>query len=115
MYLQLNFLLIKKNVLTVEFSDGLALGQVVSVDLKDVMLVKALLTARDILLEELQKLNRAVDQAIDLTDFISKMDDTKLFDSVLRANLGAADEVSGQGKPQNGLEVLTLFCPSEYS
>ncbi|GMY17505.1 protein FAM135B-like isoform X1 [Fagus crenata] len=83
---------------------SVGLNQVVSVDLKDVMLVKALLTARDILLEELQKLNRAVDQAIDLTDFISKMDDTKLFDSVLRANLGAADEVSGQGKPQNGLE-----------
>lgn len=73
----------------------------------DIMLVKSLLSARDILLEELQKLSKAIDQAIDLTDFISKMDDTK-FDSILQENLVAADaKVSGQGKPQNGLEVLT--------
>lgn len=73
----------------------------------DIMLVKSLLAARDILLEELQKLSKAIDQAIDLTDFISKMDDTK-FDSFLQENLVAADaKVSGQGKPHNGLEVLT--------
>ncbi|KAE8125952.1 hypothetical protein FH972_020712 [Carpinus fangiana] len=82
-----------------------ALGQAASVDLKEVMLVKALLTARDTLLEELLKLSRAIDRPIDLTDFISKMDDMKLFDSVVRANPGAVDgEVSGQGKPQNGFE-----------
>uniref|UniRef100_A0A7N2RF62 DUF676 domain-containing protein n=1 Tax=Quercus lobata TaxID=97700 RepID=A0A7N2RF62_QUELO len=79
-------------------------SKVASVDFKDVMLVKALLTARDILLEELLKLSRAIDQAVDLTDFISNMDDTNLFGSVLKKNLGAADEVSGQGKPRNGLE-----------
>jgi hypothetical protein len=84
------------------------LGQVASVDLKQVMLVKALLTARDTLLEELLTLSRAIGRPIDLTDFISKMDDMKLFDSVVRANPGAVDgEVSGQGKPQNGFEVLT--------
>ncbi|XP_062158083.1 uncharacterized protein LOC133865669 isoform X2 [Alnus glutinosa] len=82
-----------------------ALGQVASVDLKQVMLVKALLTARDTLLEELLTLSRAIGRPIDLTDFISKMDDMKLFDSVVRANPGAVDgEVSGQGKPQNGFE-----------
>ncbi|XP_059453326.1 uncharacterized protein LOC132183879 [Corylus avellana] len=82
-----------------------ALGQVASVDLKEVMLVKALLTARDTLLEELLKLSRAIDRPIDLTDFISKMDDMKLFDSVVQANPGAVDgEVSAQGKPQNGFE-----------
>ncbi|KAG2667889.1 hypothetical protein I3760_15G135200 [Carya illinoinensis] len=69
------------------------------------MLLKALLTSRDILLEELQKLSREIDKAVDLTDFISKMDDMKLFDPVLQANLGASDgQVSGQGKPRNGLE-----------
>lgn len=84
------------------------MDQVASVDFKDVMLVKALLTARDILLEELYKLSQAIDQAVDLTDFISNMDDTNLFGSVLKKKLGAADEVSGRGKPRNGLEVLTF-------
>lgn len=87
-----------------------------SVHLKEIMLLKALLTSRDILLEELQKLSREIDKAVDLTDFISKMDDMKLFDPVLQANLGASDgQVSGQGKPRNGLEVLTYFYPSESS
>lgn len=74
------------------------------------MIVKSLVAARDILLEELQILSKAVDQTIDLTDFVCKMDDLKLFDSTLQANFGPADgEVSRQGKPQNGLEVLTYF------
>ncbi|KAG6627785.1 protein FAM135B-like isoform X1 [Carya illinoinensis] len=88
------------------FGSNVALaGRVASVHLKEIMLLKALLTSRDILLEELQKLSREIDKAVDLTDFISKMDDMKLFDPVLRANLGASDgQVSGQGKPRNGLE-----------
>lgn len=79
--------------------------QVVSVDLKEIMLVKALLTARDILLEELLKLSRAVEETIDLTDFISKMDDIRLFNSVLQANMGA-------GKAQNDFEVLNFIGQS---
>ena len=64
-----------------------------------------MLAARSILLEELQTLSKAVDHEIDLTDFISKMDDIN--DSFLPENLVAADgKVSGQGKPQNGREVL---------
>ncbi|XP_034219094.1 protein FAM135B-like isoform X2 [Prunus dulcis] len=83
-----------------------ASAQVAAAGVNDIMLVKSLLSARDILLEELQKLSKAIDQAIDLTDFISKMDDTK-FDSFLQENLVAADaNVSGQGKPQNGLEKV---------
>uniref|UniRef100_A0A5B7C301 DUF676 domain-containing protein n=1 Tax=Davidia involucrata TaxID=16924 RepID=A0A5B7C301_DAVIN len=69
-----------------------------------VMLVKALFTARDILLEELQKLSKAISQTIDLTDITSELDDTKMFASSLRADLETADaEVSGQvsGQPQN--------------
>lgn len=74
-------------------------------DANGIMLLKSLLAARGILLEELQTLSKAIDQAIDLTDFISKMDN--LNDSFLQENLVAADDkVSGQGKPQNGLEVL---------
>lgn len=74
-------------------------------DANGIMLLKSLLAARGILLEELQTLSKAIDQAIDLTDFISKMDNIN--DSFLQENLVAADDkVSGQGKPQNGLEVL---------
>lgn len=74
-------------------------------DANGIMLLKSLLVARGILLEELQTLSKAIDQAIDLTDFISKMDNIN--DSFLQETLVAADDkVSGQGKPQNGLEVL---------
>lgn len=77
-----------------------------SVDMKQIMLVKALSVARDTLLEELQKLSKAIDQAIDLTDF-SKTNNEEMYDSILRPNLGTVDgEVSGQGKPKNVLEVL---------
>ncbi|XP_074296521.1 uncharacterized protein LOC141626767 isoform X1 [Silene latifolia] len=56
---------------------------------KEVLLVKALLAARDILLEEAQKLSRAIDQSIDLTDFISQLDDSKLFGSLFPANVSS--------------------------
>ncbi|XP_019415413.1 PREDICTED: protein FAM135B-like isoform X1 [Lupinus angustifolius] len=81
------------------------LGGVASVDVKNVMLVKALLTARGILLDELQRISKAVDQAIDISDFLLKMNNTKLLNSLLQANQFATDvEVSGQGQPQSGLE-----------
>ncbi|KAK5824055.1 uncharacterized protein LOC108457024 isoform X1 [Gossypium arboreum] len=81
-----------------------ALDQVASTDLKQVMLVKALLNARDTLLAELQKLSDAINHAIDLTEFTSKMNDMKLFDSFLEEPVAADAEDSAQGKPQNGLE-----------
>lgn len=58
---------------------------------KEVLLVKSLLTARDILLEEAQELGKAIDQTIDFTDFISQLDDTKLFDSLLQADVSSAN------------------------
>ncbi|TYI75801.1 hypothetical protein E1A91_D06G032100v1 [Gossypium mustelinum] len=81
-----------------------ALDQVASTDLKQVMLVKALLNARDTLLAELKKLSDAINHAIDLTEFTSKMNDMKLFDSFLQEPVGVDAEDSAQGKPQNGLE-----------
>lgn len=62
---------------------------------KEVLLVKSLLTARDILLEEAQKLGRAIDQTIDFTEFISQLDDTKLFGSLLQADVSST---SSDGK-----------------
>ncbi|KAI4337548.1 hypothetical protein L6164_015948 [Bauhinia variegata] len=81
------------------------LSGVTSVDLKNVLLVKALLTARDILLEEIRKFSKAIGEDIDLLEFVANMDNMLLVNSVPQANQVATDvEVSGQGKPQNGLE-----------
>lgn len=63
--------------------------------------VKALLGARDILLEEMQRLSMAVGQSIDLSDFVSNMNNVPLSNSTV--------DGSGQGKEQNSLEVLALF------
>lgn len=86
------------NSFTVENIDGKfpdkstkGFGKVV----KEVLLVKSLLTARDILLEEAQKLGRAIDQTIDFTEFISQLDDTKLFGSLLQADVSST---SSDGK-----------------
>lgn len=76
--------------------------------------VKALLAARDTLLEEMKTLSKAVSQTIDLSEFVSNMDNGLLSDS---APMGKSDEVeegSGQGKQQNNLEVLPLFCCRVY-
>lgn len=54
---------------------------------KEVLLVKTLLTARDILLEETLKLSKAIERCIDITDFISELDDTKLFGPSLGADV----------------------------
>ncbi|KAA3476570.1 protein FAM135B-like protein [Gossypium australe] len=81
-----------------------ALDQVASTDLKQVMLVKALLNAHDTLLAELQKVCDAINHAVDLTEFTSKMNDMKFFDSFLQEPVGADAEDPAQGKPQNGLE-----------
>lgn len=90
---------------------GQEISGVTSEVVKNVTAFKALLTACDILLEELQKLGKGIDQAIDISE--SRMNNTMLLNSVLQAEQVATDvEVSRQGKPQNGLEVLIFisFC-----
>ncbi|KAK7311739.1 hypothetical protein RJT34_10059 [Clitoria ternatea] len=78
---------------------------VASLDIKNVILVKALLTARDVLLEDLQKISKAIGETLDISEFVSIMSNTKLLNLVLQANQFATDvEVLGQGKPQNDLE-----------
>ncbi|KAF4361654.1 hypothetical protein G4B88_028201 [Cannabis sativa] len=92
-----------------------AQGQLDTTDSKAVMLIKSLVAARDILLEELQRFSKAADQVIDLDEFISKMDDIKLSDSVSQGNFSVIDgKFSGQGKLQNVSEnengTLDLQC-----
>lgn len=62
-----------------------------------VSFVKALLGARDILLEEMTILSEAIEKSIDLSDFVSDMNNVP------------AVAGSGLGKEQNSLEVLALF------
>ena len=72
-----------------------------------IQVFKSLFAACDRLLEELQKLSKAINQTIDLTDFISKLNDTKLIHTALQADVVTTDaQASGQvsGEPQNGLE-----------
>ncbi|XP_054788297.1 uncharacterized protein LOC129294154 isoform X6 [Prosopis cineraria] len=77
------------------------------VDVKDVIRTKALLTAHDILLEELLKLSKAIDLTIDISELVSKGNNVEFLNYVPRASQVASNvEVSVQGKPQNGLEGL---------
>ncbi|KAM7266551.1 hypothetical protein ACFE04_004448 [Oxalis oulophora] len=87
-----------------------------SVDMKQMMPVKALLDARNLLLEDLKKLSKGVGRAIDLTDFMLKVNDVTLLHSIVQASLGAGSnaEVSGQGKPQNGLEKQKSNLPLDF-
>lgn len=70
--------------------------------------MKALLGARDTLLEEMQKLSKAIDQTIDLSEFVSTMDKTLLSDAASTEKTVDV-EGSGQGKQQNNLEVLAFI------
>ncbi|XP_024004452.1 protein FAM135B isoform X2 [Eutrema salsugineum] len=78
-----------------------ALGLLASADKKMVSFVKALLGARDILLQEMQRLSEAVGQSIDLSDFVSNMNNVPLSNSAVAG--------SGQGKEQNSLELNITF------
>ncbi|GFZ13035.1 putative serine esterase family protein [Actinidia rufa] len=77
------------------------------------MLVRALLTSRDILLEELQNLSKAINQMVDLDDFTSKLDDSRLFGSSREGVLEtshAAVSAEASSKPKTDSEVLILLC-----
>lgn len=77
------------------------------------MLVKALLTSRDILLEELQNLSKSIDQIIDLSDFTCELDYSKLFGSSLQGVLETPHAVvlaEASTMTQMGYEVLILCC-----
>lgn len=77
------------------------------------MLVRALLTSRDILLEELQNLSKSINQKIDLSDFTTELDDWKLFGSSLRRVVEtprAVASAEASTMPQMGSEVLILCC-----
>lgn len=75
------------------------------------MLVKGLLTARDILLEDIERISKVINQSIDLTEFISQIDDTKLFGSPLAPHLSSNHSDSSMRDPiesQDNIEVHVL-------
>ncbi|GAB2219628.1 hypothetical protein Droror1_Dr00007265 [Drosera rotundifolia] len=70
---------------------GNGYSQVAPLNPNEAMLVKALLTSRDILLEETQKLGKAIGQVIDFTEFMSQLDDAKLFSHSAGQHLPSAN------------------------
>lgn len=76
--------------------------------LKQVMLSKAFLTARNLLIEELQNLSKAINQTVDIPDFTSEVDDNQLFGSFSsmdqeNTDFGVSRKVSSESN--NVLEV----------
>lgn len=76
------------------------------------MLVKGLLSARNILLEEMERISKAINESIDLTDFISQLDDTKLFGSSLVPHLSSRNSdtsVCDSIESRDDIEVHALL------
>lgn len=55
------------------------------------MLIKALVAAHDILLEDLRRLSTGINIEIDLTEILFESDDTKWFDSPLPARVKSVE------------------------
>lgn len=85
------------------------MGQGASVIVKRHMLVKALVDSFNTLLEDLQKLSEGINEAVDMTEFASRMDGIKLFHPILTANMGTVGGEISEELPQNGFEVIALF------
>ncbi|XP_057417136.1 uncharacterized protein LOC130711495 [Lotus japonicus] len=86
-----------------------------SQDVKDILLVKALLASRSILVEELQKISKGVGETVDISEFMSKMNNKNIQKFMVHANQYAIiEEVLGQGKPQNGNGSLNVLHVSKF-
>lgn len=73
------------------------------------MLIKALSSARDILIEELQKISKAINQSIDFTDFTSKFGDKQGSQFPLSADTDLKNDKGAREVPTkipNGTKVL---------
>ncbi|CAN8311886.1 unnamed protein product [Cochlearia groenlandica] len=84
-------------------------AQIASAEKKLVSFVKALIGARDTLVEEMQRLSKAVGQTIDLSEFLSSMNNALLSDPALTRK-SVEIEGSGQGNQQS---ILKLNGPSD--
>ncbi|EEF43562.1 conserved hypothetical protein [Ricinus communis] len=81
-----------------------SLRQVGSADFEQILLIKELVAAHDILLDDLRNISRAIDQSIELSSFVLNLENTK-FGSLMQSNMGGAEEVlEVLNKPQNGVK-----------
>ncbi|KAL5703685.1 hypothetical protein ACHQM5_022210 [Ranunculus cassubicifolius] len=68
----------------------------IHVNAQSAALMKAMLTARDIIINEIHKISKAINQTIDLTDLSSNLGDNKLIGSIIKGNFRTANiEASG--------------------
>ncbi|KAL5703662.1 hypothetical protein ACHQM5_022189 [Ranunculus cassubicifolius] len=61
-------------------------GQEIHVNAQSVVLMKAMLTARDIIIDEIHKISKAINQTIDLTYLSSNLGDNKLIGSIIKGD-----------------------------
>lgn len=93
-------------------------GQEIYSSPKSIAFMKAMLTARDILLDDLHQISKAINQTIDHTDISSSLSDDKLTGSIIKEDFDSvhsqASEVVGIGtsqvtsEPQTDFQVLFL-------
>lgn len=97
-------------------------GQEIYADQKSIAFMKAMFAARDLLLDELHKISKAINQTIDLTDISSNLGDNDIIGSIIKADLGSvhaeASEVrmetsEGISEPQNGFRISNGSFDSE--
>lgn len=88
-----------------------AVGQLSPVEKNDVAVLRAMVAAQKLLLEELQNLSNAIECTIDFSDFASEVDGTNPFSSPEDSSV-VDNQAFGQSKPQNSVEVLKLLSKS---
>ncbi|XP_050232196.1 uncharacterized protein LOC126680935 [Mercurialis annua] len=75
-----------------------------SVDNKQILPMKELIAAREILLDDLQRISRAIDQVIDLSSSVPNLENTK-FGFIIQSNMGGLEEVlQVSHNSQNGVK-----------
>ncbi|XLT88850.1 uncharacterized protein [Arachis hypogaea] len=80
-----------------------------------VTLIKALMAAHDILLEDLKRISTGIDQAVDLTEITSASDVTEWFRSTSPANVNGDSSPLLSDRPHVSSEVLYHYKKAAHS
>ncbi|KAL5726926.1 hypothetical protein ACHQM5_000169 [Ranunculus cassubicifolius] len=90
-------------------------GQELVANPRSIALMKAMLIARDFLLDELHRSSKAINQTIDLTDIAPNLGDNKLIGSIIKADLGSPNAETLETRvgakqvasvPENGFQIV---------
>ncbi|KAL5703698.1 hypothetical protein ACHQM5_022223 [Ranunculus cassubicifolius] len=90
-------------------------GQEIHVNAQSVALMKAMLSARDIIIDEIHKISKAINQTIDLTDLSSNLGDNKLIGSIIKGDFRTKNTEASEvrvgsrqvtSEPRNGFQIV---------